>query len=121
MRNFEQIRAANAFEAATNPKNDFLGVEKSKSIAKKVPTQIRENGFLGALAFAIETKSGYQTVFEAIMKHLPSVNCDFGINCNGTLDDFFNELSKSDADVLRAITDEAMAYLNYLRRFAKGS
>jgi CRISPR/Cas system CMR-associated protein Cmr5 small subunit len=121
MKNYEQIRAANAFDAATNPKNDFAGVDKGKSIAKKVPTQIRENGFLGALAFAIESKSGYETVFKAIMKHLPSVNCDFGINCDGSLESFFIELTQKDSDVLRAVTEESMAYLNYLRRFAKGS
>lgn len=124
MRNFEQIRAANAFEAATS--NQFKGKNGGASVVKKVPTQIRENGFLGALAFAIEKNidntPGYKNVFEAIMKHLPSVNCDFGINCNGEIEDFFSGLStKRDADVLRAITSESMAYLNYLRRFAKDS
>lgn len=121
MKNYEQIRAKNAFEAATDPKNDFSGVKDSKTIAKKVPTQIRENGFLGALAFAIETKKGYETVFKAILKHLPDVDCDFGISCNGSLESFFNDLCKKNPDVLRAITEESIAYLNYLRRFAKGS
>lgn len=122
MKNFEQIRAANAFAAATKKeKYNFAGVNDGATVAKRVPTQIRENGFLGAMAFAIETKKGYETVFEAILAHLPTVKCDFGLPCNSGIQIFFNALAQEDADVLRAVTAESLAYLNYLRRFAKGN
>lgn len=120
MKNLEQIRAKNAFEAANNKaKYEFAGVNGGKAVAKKIPTQIRENGFLGAMAFAIETGKGYKAVFEAIIEHLADVKCNFGI-AETAPENFFRELSQKDADVLRTVTAEAMAYLNYLRRFAKG-
>lgn len=128
MRNLEQIRAQNAFAAS----GDILpGAGGSRMIAKKVPAQIITNGFLGALAFAIENaankdgtidekKGGYYSVFQAIVTHLRTKELNLGIKADNPVD-LFTELSGKDtsAATLRAITAEAMAYLNYLRRFAK--
>ena len=117
MRNLEQIRAQNAF-AAKESIRDGKGGGDPRAVAKKVPAQIITNGFLGALAFAIEDNGGYLTVFNAIIKHLHDAKLDCGI---ATTDPsaFLDALSKKDAATLRAITAEAMAYLNYLRRFVK--
>ena len=53
MQNYEQIRARNALAVATDKKNYvFTGGGDGLSVAKEVPAQIRENGLLGALAFA---------------------------------------------------------------------
>ncbi len=115
MRNLEQIRAQNAFAA-----KDTIGkgAGGGRAVAKKVPAQIITNGFLGALAFAIEDNGGYLTVFNAIIKHLHDAKLDCGIAATDP-SAFLDALSKKDAATLRAITAEAMAYLNYLRRFAK--
>lgn len=115
MRNLEQIRAQNAFAA-----KDTIGTgaEGGRAVAKKVPAQIITNGFLGALAFAIEDDGGYLTVFNAIIKHLHDAKLDCGITVSDP-SAFLDALSQKDAATLRAITAEAMAYLNYLRRFAK--
>lgn len=119
MINYEQKRAGNAYAAATDKEHyQFAGVEGGRTVAKKVPAQIVQNGFLGALAFAIETQHGYEAVFRAILDHLKSVQKTYGMS-TATLEGFMKELCKKDADVLRAVTEEALAYLNYLRRFAK--
>lgn len=126
-KNLEQVRAINALNAA--PKIG-LGKEGGRAVAKKVPAQIIQNGFLGALAFAIENigkdapdaegyvKNGYANTFVAIKHHLISVNKDLGV-CSGGLGAMLEGLCEKSADELRMVTEEALAYLNYLRRFAK--
>lgn len=115
LRNLEQIRAQNAYAA-----RDSIGKGKEggRAVAKKVPTMIVSNGFIGALAFAIEDNGGYLTVFQAVIDHLHKANLNCGIVAKEPKA-FLDELCGKSADTLRAITDEAMAYLNYLRRFAK--
>lgn len=115
VRNLEQIRAKNAYAA-----RDEIGTGKEggRAVAKKVPAMIVANGFIGALAFAIEDNGGYLTVFQAIIGHLHDahLNCGIGATEPGK---FLDELCGRDADTLRAVTAESLAYLNYLRRFAK--
>ena len=116
MRNLEQIRAKNAYDW-----RDKIGTgnEGGRAVAKKVPAQIIQNGFLGALAFAIANKgSGYENAFKAILDHLCKAKMNHGLPCDD-LQNFLDALCGKDADVLRAVTAEALAYLNYLRRFAK--
>lgn len=114
MRNLEQIRAINALNAAPD-----IGRGKGggKGVAKKVPAYIRNNGLLGAAAFARETQGGYEHVMTAIIKHLRQ--SEVNLSRAGSLDEFIKELGEADSSRLRTITSEAMAYLNYLRRFAK--
>jgi len=121
-RNLEQIRARNALKAADSIGK---GKEGGRAVAKKVPAQIVQNGFLGALAFAIESSdngrddtNGYGNTFKALQKHLKDVGKDLGV-CGGDLKGFLDGLCTKSADDLRLITDEALCYLNYLRRFAK--
>lgn len=116
MKNLDQIRAANALEAAKS--NTFAGVNDG-GIVKKIPTMIRENGFLGALAFACEKKGGdHGKVFEVILKHLkdPLVKV---VDVPGTsADDLMAYAVNQSSAKLREITAESVAYLAYLRRFA---
>lgn len=142
MKNLEQIRAKNAYDAV-----EYIGTGSGggKAVAKKVPAQIVQNGFLGALAFAIESVNadkfvrngpgwfhntkppkdegeyagcGYANTFVAIIRHFENAGLSHGLPC-GDLQSFLSALCLKDADVLRSITAEALAYLNYLRRFAK--
>lgn len=115
VRNLEQIRAKNAYAAR---ESIGMGKEGGRAVAKKVPAMILANGFIGALAFAIEDNGGYLTVFNAIIRHLHDACLDCGVSATDPAR-FLDELCRRDADTLRAVTDEAMAYLNYLRRFAK--
>ncbi len=119
--NLDQLRGLNAFAMAEDVKRSTGGGQMT---AKKVATQIRENGFLGALAFALERKkdggfknAGHESVFETVRRHLQSAK-RLSSECDST-DAMFKKVSEGSADELRAVTDETMAYMNYLRRFAK--
>lgn len=133
-KNLEQIRA----EVAYNWKDRIgTGNEGGRAVAKKVPAQIIQNGFLGALAFAIENAgSAYGNVFESVMAALWATGTNCGIKMDDSfanpggskaeaeaqmkkLQGFLDALCKKNADELRTITAESLAYLNYLRRFAK--
>lgn len=119
MKNLDQKRAANAIEWASKIPDGEGG---SKAIAKKVTAQIMQNGFLGAMAFALEDGNAYLVVFQGIINHLNDCGLMYGITST-TPKEFFKQLceDKGDDDAslkLRAITEEAMAYLAYLRRFA---
>jgi CRISPR type III-B/RAMP module-associated protein Cmr5 len=128
MKNLEQIRAKNALAAAQ--KYRFSGKEDGQ-VVKKVPTMIRENGLLGALSFAVERNDkghlknlGHYDIWQAIVDHLATMpqlmpHASAGHESPATPDAFVNEMVASDAALLRAVTSETMAYLNYLRRFAK--
>ncbi|WP_294482827.1 type III-B CRISPR module-associated protein Cmr5 [uncultured Victivallis sp.] len=111
MKNLDQIRAANAIEAARKK----MGAKEKGEVVKKIPTMIRDNGILGALAFAREAGEGYADCFAAIITHLRSVKAS---RADG-IDSFLKELTEADSGEMRRITSEAMAYLNYLRRFAE--
>ena len=110
--NLEQIRAKNAYEACE--KYTFGGKNKGE-VVKKIPTMIRENGFLGALAFAIEKETGYADVFLAIITHLKTMGL-VGDDIKSCVD-FLNLLLERPSGRLRRVTEETMLYLNYLRRF----
>lgn len=120
VQNLDQIRAANAIKYRNTT---FAGVDGG-GIVKKVPTMIRENGFLGALAFALERDKnndkknpGHYQVFECILEHLKTLNRvppD-----RKTPDDLMEFLIERDSAKLRDVTAESLLYMNYLRRFAK--
>ncbi|HBM15080.1 MAG TPA: hypothetical protein DD381_01820 [Lentisphaeria bacterium] len=113
MKNLEQIRAKNALEAAPNIK----GGEKDGEVVKKIPPMIRDSGILAAAAFAKEKGKGYQSVIDAIVCHL---KCDgIGIMPRNETDFIKWLAEKVDSAKLRAVTEETMAYLNYLRRFVR--
>ena len=114
MQNLDQIRAKNALAAAND--NRFTGANDG-DIVKKVPTMIMNNGILAAAAFANEDKGGYSDVFRVVIEHLKSVNRLPGQNTE--LLGFINDLCCKDSAVLRDVTAESIAYLSYLRRFAK--
>ena len=142
IRNLEQIRAKNALDAS---KKIGTGSEGGKAVAKKVPALIVQNGFLASLAFAIESvngddfvrdpkdggyytyakakkddpyeKCGYANTFVSVMADLRATGNDLGI-CGGSLRESLDKLCGKRADELRRVTTEALAYLNYLRRFA---
>jgi CRISPR type III-B/RAMP module-associated protein Cmr5 len=121
MQNLDQIRAKNALSAATG--NTYKGANDG-NVVKKIPTMIMNNGILATAAFALDNKgAGYSGVFEAVIQHLndKNIKClpsDKNIRTTEQLIDF---LSSTNSCALRNVTAEAMAYLNYLRRFAKNN
>ena len=87
-------------------------------VVKKLPPMIRENGMLGALAYALSKdgkSDGYPKAFQAICKHLHDIK---KVNAE-TVEDLQKELMECPALKLRDVTSEAMLFLNYMRRFAQ--
>ncbi|MBR1835904.1 MAG: type III-B CRISPR module-associated protein Cmr5 [Kiritimatiellae bacterium] len=117
MQNLAQVRAKNALSAAPGIGS---GQGDGKSVAKKVPAQIIQNGILGALAFAIETQAGYLDVFNAVCVHLRSPELAALRISPSSPNALFDALSNASSDTLRAVTAETLEYLNYFRRFANG-
>ncbi|MEI6424776.1 MAG: type III-B CRISPR module-associated protein Cmr5 [Lentisphaerota bacterium] len=108
MQNLEQIRAKNALEAANNKEYKFSGKNEG-GVVKKIPAMIKDNGILATMAFSIETGGGYEDVFKAVIVHLGKK-----IDTKS----FMKELASCNSSELRSITEETIAYLNYLRSFA---
>ncbi len=121
MRNLDQIRASHALDKAEE--SYFQGAHGGK-VVQKIPPYIRTNGFLATLAFALEEdkngkkkREGYQNVFDAIASHLASEHIAL---CQGkNAEALQQELVEADSVLLRRVTEEAMAYLGYLRRFVR--
>ena len=113
--NLEQRRALNAFQACSG--TIFGGINQGE-VVKKLPPLIRENGILGALAFALSKNdkgTGFSNAFDAIRIHLVSI----GKIDAKDLAAFRQNLMTCPSLKLRDVTTETMLYLDYLRRFAK--
>ncbi len=116
MKNLDQIRAKNALSAAA--KFNFAG-ENEGEVVKKVPALIQECGLLATAAFASEKGKGHENVFNAVIGHLADPEIAL-LSRSIELKDFIKGVAeKADSAALRRITSETMAYLSYLRRFAK--
>jgi CRISPR-associated protein Cmr5 len=113
-----QQRAANALVAA---RIDGMGHGQDGGNALSgFPMLIKIDGLLAACAFAVERKSkserkqrGACLIVDAIAKHLQSQS----IVDAKTADDLVEELARGDSALLRRSTAEALAFLNYLKRF----
>lgn len=105
----EQGRAQHAFEKAKKAKDK----EKFASYAKKLPMMIKTNGLGASMAFAkAKSEKAWEELFDAIEEWLQ--NKDY---VKGTL---LEEIVKTDSAHYRIITNEVLAYLSWLRRFAEG-
>jgi CRISPR-associated protein Cmr5 len=116
--NLEQVRAKNAHNAVTGGLQG-RGVENGDAISG-FPALIVNNGLLATLAFSIskKDKGGYKEICDAIAKHLETVGLLSGKPA--TREGLRDLLVSQDSAALRRCTAEALAYLNYLKRFAKG-
>lgn len=118
MQNLEQIRARNVL---TFSKSGAVSGDKGGEVIKKVPPLILNHGLLATAAYSFTEKEGWQKVFDAIAVHL--ADSDVGIvpktvKDRQTLMDFLTAKSTT-SDVLKEATAEAMAWLQYARRFVK--
>ncbi len=96
-----------------------------RSYVNKMPAMILRNGLGNAVAFACE--KGWTDLLRAIQKWLTNENCPlfdekFPKNAieNCTLENnaLVQRVFNSNAEEYRALTDEILSYLNWLRRFA---
>ena len=128
MLNLEQVRARNALASIKNyPNLRGKGGEeagKGGDIVSGFPALIRTNGLLAvaALCESEGSQSGHFGVACAIADHLTSPEIarwkpdqQQPSTCTGLI----AHLTKSDSMELRLCTGEALAFLDYLKRFAK--
>jgi hypothetical protein len=115
-KNLEQIRAANALEAA---KKKIAGTNDGEVI-KKIPPLIMNHGLLAVGAYAFDEKTGYKDAVDAIATHLahPDIKL-IPDDCNNTAKLMEYLSTKADSATLKLCTAEAMAWLEYARRFIK--
>ncbi len=119
MKNLDQIRAHNALQHKDRIANSQGGGDAISGF----PMLILTDGLLAALAFACEKKGenerkhpGEYTVARAIAEHLNTAGNR--ITAAGNPDALLAELARQETDtLLRRATAEAIAFLNYLKRF----
>jgi len=117
MKNREQIRASNALktlEAGARGR----GVDDGDALTG-FPALIIGNGLLATIAFSKKSGGGYIEICDAIAKHLSSSGIDILPTGTNTTDAMLNKLLAGESSLLRYCTAEALAFLNFLRRFAK--
>lgn len=116
MRNLDQIRASNALASAGILANDEGG-----NALSGYPSLIIGNGLLATLAYSLDKKKQHLDIANAVTRHL--ANLAEGENLvapeQPTAEGLRNKLTASDADHLRRCTSEALAFLSYLKRFAR--
>ncbi|MBI4657925.1 MAG: type III-B CRISPR module-associated protein Cmr5 [Verrucomicrobia bacterium] len=121
MKSLSQIRAANAL---TSAHRDGMGLgQQGGNALSGFPMLIKSDGLLPALAFAVERKPGGGRkqpgcflIAQAIAEHLSSEGV--AIAEADEPDALVDELARANDDSqLRRATAEAIAFLNYLKRF----
>jgi CRISPR type III-B/RAMP module-associated protein Cmr5 len=123
MKTLAQRRAA----IALRWKDKGFGGKKEGNVVSGFPMLIRTDGLLPALAYAVERKENKQTrqlepknfgefqIAAALVEHLRGEGI---LKHSDSPDDMVNELAiAADASQLRRATAEALAFLNYLKRF----
>lgn len=120
MKNLEQIRARNAYNFAQS--NEVRG-QNDGEIVKKIPPLIMNHGLLAVLGYASDKKNmGYKVVCDGIAEHLsdPDIGC---VSKDAATHELLLKSLTSGSDAnsqcLRMATAEAMAWLNFARRFVK--
>lgn len=120
MKSFAQIRAENALRSSRT--KEMLG-QKGGDALSGFPMLIKTAGLLAAGAFAVEVnkegepkQKGAHLIMDAIAQHLSSAGV--GICAAENARDLIEELAEAkDSSQLRRATGEAIAFLNYLKRF----
>lgn len=112
MKNLEQIRAAGAIEPAK---------KLDKSAVNKLPAMIMSNGLLATIAFCHSEGGGSNRshmveALKATASHLAKAGLT-GKDVSG-LESFAKDLSQRNSIDLQRATEEALAFIGYLRRFA---
>jgi CRISPR-associated protein Cmr5 len=120
MKNLDQIRAKNALLHKDRIANSQGGGDAISGF----PTLVLTDGLLAAFAFSCESKNsptrdrkhpGEYTVATAIADHLHTEQNR--ITQARDADGLLAELADGESDALRRATAEALAFLNYLKRF----
>ncbi len=121
--NLEQIRAAHALATLKGEHGDQI----TRSEVNKLPAMIVANGLLAATAFAKETNDKGEPKRMGMCEAMRSVATLLALDAlgieamSGATDagDIVTRLSAAESAELQRATTEALAYLGYLKRFAR--
>jgi len=118
MQNLEQIRARNAHSFS---KLGAVAGDKGGEVIKKVAPLILNHGLLATAAYSFTEKEGWQKVFDAISQHLADSEIAIVPSTVKDRDGLMKFLTDkaTTSETLKLATAEAMAWLNYARRFVK--
>jgi CRISPR/Cas system CMR-associated protein Cmr5 small subunit len=118
MQNLEQIRARNVLAFA---KSGRISGKEGGEVIKKIPPLILNHGLLATAAYSFTEKEGWQKVFDAIAQHLADKDIAIvpeSVKDRQSLMDFLTQ-KETTSETLKLATAEAMAWLQYARRFVK--
>ncbi|MEI6396254.1 MAG: type III-B CRISPR module-associated protein Cmr5 [Verrucomicrobiota bacterium] len=114
--NLEQIRAKHALDRAADVKKQ----NSEGDCLSGYPSLVINNGLLATLAFSLDKEKQHARVANAVAYHLHKLGTvsqtGNGAPSASTLRD---ALTKADSQTLRRATVEVLAFLAYLKRFAK--
>lgn len=113
----EQSRASFAFTRAKSAGEN----KEYKQWAKKVPMMIKTNGLGATLAFLYSKGETQRQIIRDLEEWFKmDEKCKGLIVLNNTSFHLVGEITQVDMAAYRALTIEAIAFLNWLRRFADG-
>jgi CRISPR/Cas system CMR-associated protein Cmr5 small subunit len=118
MQNLEQIRARNVLSFA---KSGRVSGKEGGEVIKKIPPLILNHGLLATAAYSFTEKEGWQKVFDAIAQHLADKDIAIvpeSVKDRQSLMDYLTK-KETTSETLKLATAEAMAWLQYARRFVK--
>jgi CRISPR-associated protein Cmr5 len=102
---------------------DEGGGENYKSIVDKLPARILNNGLGVAVAFHFsksKNKEGAETVYGYVCNQLRQWLSDEGYIESANISEFAHNVVSLSSSDSRAVTNEALAFLTWLRRFTDG-
>lgn len=116
MKNLDQIRATNAL-ALAGPLADPEG----GNALSGYPSLIIANGLLPTLAYSIDKGKKHLAIANALAHHLANLADEENLVApeQPTAHGLRKKLAEADSDHLRRCTSEALAFLSYLKRFAR--
>lgn len=116
----ENGRAINAYECAQNAMRIY-SKDEFKSHVKNIPMYIKTNGLGATLAFMLSKGNDYVTIGDCFQMWLKEDNKRI-IDLSEVNDfkQFVQKITKISSAEYRTVTNEFLAYLNWLRRFADG-
>ncbi len=115
--NIEKARMEKAFSEVEKI-TSYKTIKEFESYVNKLPAFIMTNGLGNTFAYiAGQSKDTWKKVIEAIENWLKSDYSGFKEEFNNK--NFLSVIVKMKGDHMRALTQEVLAYLNWLRKFAK--
>ena len=121
MQNLDQIRARHVLAFANDPTIKTSG-QNGGEVIKKISPVLMNNGLLQALAYSLDEKQvAWRCVFDAVALHLASPEIalvpEESVHDAASLLDYLVGDS-TDSQVLRMVTAETSAWLDFARRLA---